>query len=178
MKGVILAAVMCLVYLIVMSVGLRLAGPAVLRARLLFRLFLLTLPLSALVYWVTPADLGFLPVAWLDANPTIEFGFLLFLYSSAFLGGILQLYNLADRGFSLRIAMDIHSSSRGSMTAEDVVRSYSAGKGIIWMYQKRIDDLIRLRLAEAADDTVRATAAGKRVAARFSWLRRFLRVVA
>jgi hypothetical protein len=169
---------MCFVYLAVMSLGLRLSGPEVLRARRLFRLFLLTLPLCALMYWVTPADLGIIPDPWLEANQLVEFGLMLFLYSAAFLGGILQLYNLADRGFSLRIAMDIHRSPCGCMTADDVVSSYSAGKGIVWMYQKRIDDLIRLNLAEVRDGTVTATAAGRRVAERFSWLRRFLRVVA
>lgn len=178
MKGVILAAVMSFIYFSAMSIGLRLAGPGILRARLLFRLFLLTLPFSAVLYYETPASLGFIPGRWLEANHIIEFGFLLFLYASAFFGGLLQLYNLADRGFSLRIAMDIHRSPRGSMTADDVVSSYSGGKGIIWMYQKRVDDLIKLKLVEATGNNIRITAAGARVAERFSWLRRFLRVLA
>jgi hypothetical protein len=177
-KGVILAAAMCVTYLLVMSAGLRLCAPNALRARLLFRLFLLTLPICVVAYYATPPDLGFLPSRWLEASHTVEFGLLLFVYASAFLGGILQLYNLADRGLSLRIAMDLHKSPSGCMTPDEVTTSYSAGKGIVWMYQKRIEDLKRLKLAEVAAGEVRITPAGMRVAQRFAWLREFLRVTA
>jgi hypothetical protein len=142
------------------------------------RFFLATLPAGALAYYFSPRDLWFIPTRWLEPNELVDFGFWLLLYVAAFFGGILQIYNLADRGFSLRIAIDIDQSPAGVMTADDLLNSYSQGKGIVWMYQKRIDDLIRLKLIEITGEIVEATPRGRSVAARFAWLRRFLQVTA
>lgn len=144
----------------------------------MLRLFLITLPAGAFIYYLTPDDLGFLPAQWCETGQVLGLGFFLFLYSAAFFGGLLQLYNLADRGFSLRIVIDIDRSSTGYMTAAEVVSSYSSGRGIGWMYQKRIDDLIRLNLIGVDNGMASPTASGRGMASRFSWLRRFLRVVA
>lgn len=168
---------MVTIYLVLLTIVFQLRRGSYLRAKFMVRLFLLTLPLGVVLYFATRKDLGFLPDRWLEKNEMLEVGFLLFLYSAIFFGGILQLYNLADRGFSLRIVMDIEQSSGGAMTTAQVVESYSAGKGIGWMYQKRIDDLERLKLVEVAGECVAATDKGRRIAAQFAWLRRYLRVV-
>ena len=165
------------IYLAVLTVGFRLRSGDYLRARFMVRLFLVTLPLGVVLYLVTRPDLGFLPRRWLETNEVMEVAFFVFVYSAVFFGGILQVYNLADRGFSLRIMIDIESSPAGAMTTDQVVESYSAGRGIGWMYQKRMDDLVRLNLVKITGDTVVATPAGRRIAARFAWLRRYLRVV-
>jgi hypothetical protein len=178
MKAVILAALMCVLYLVALTVGFRLSRGNTLRAQFMMRLFALTLPFGAAIHYLTPADLGFIPTPWHEPNQTLNLALFLFLYSATFLGGVLQLYNLADRGFSLRIVIDIDKSPDGYMTVDQVMKSYGAGSGIGWMYQKRIDDLTRLKFIEVRDGTIVATPAGRRVAARFSWLRRFLGVCA
>ena len=177
MKAILVASAMCVVYLVLATVAFRLAGPDAKRVRLMTLLFLCTLPLVVAIHLLTPPDLGFIPPAFVE-NPNLELGFLVFLYCSSFFGGVLQLYNLADRGFSLRIAIDISQSDDGCMTVGEVIRSYSAGRGARWMYQKRIDDLVALKLVEIADDRVTATPKGLRVAGRFSWLRNFIGVEA
>lgn len=175
MKAVVLAAVMSLAYLVLVTLAFRAARHTVLRARLMTRVFLLMLPLDVAAYYFTPDNLGFLPRRGLEPDHRVEVVFFLFLVCTCFLGGILQLYNLADRGFSLRLAMEIDRSKKG-LTSNQVVESYSEGKGMNWMYQKRIDDLLRVELIQVQNDLVSATTKGRRVAAIFLWLRQFLRV--
>jgi hypothetical protein len=177
-KAVFLAAAMTIAYLLALTVGFRLLPAETLRARFMVRLFLLTLPASVAIHYVTPDNLGFLPVHWYETGYGVDLWFFLFLYSACFFGGLLQLYNLADRGFSLRIVIDIDNSPTGYMTVDEVVDSYSSGRGIEWMYQKRIDDLARLNLIAVDKGMVSPTLSGSRMASRFSWLRRFLKVAA
>src|SRR5947207_4205541 len=145
-KAVLLAAAMCVMYIVAVTAGFYLARPEALRARFMVILFLWTVPLGLAIHLMTPGDLGFLPAAWCEPNHFVDRMFFLFMYAAAFFGFILQLYNLADRGFSLRIVIDIDESPAGCMTIDQVMDSYSAGQGITWMYQKRLDDLIRLKL--------------------------------
>jgi hypothetical protein len=140
------------------------------------QLFLLTLPLAIILYFIIPRDFPWMSGEWRETNDLLQISFFLFLYSSAFFGGVLQLYNLTDRGLSLRIVIDVDLSTHGATTVEEVMTSYAAGMGITWMYQKRLDDMIRLKLIEVSGERVESTTAGRRIAARFEWLRRFLRV--
>ena len=129
--------------------------------------------------------------AWLRANrpflPTssvvrargpaiVDLGFGLLLYSSGYFGGLLQLYNLADRGLSLRVLIDIEESPSGRTTAAALYRSYSGGRGLGWMYDKRLADLVEGRFVEISDGLVRNRPRGTRVAGVFQWARRFLRM--
>jgi hypothetical protein len=175
-KAVLLATAMSAMYLVLVTVGFRMSRPGIRRARFMVRLFWATLAITAALYFATPSDLGFIPGSWLEKNKALEFCFLLFLLSACFFGGILQLYSLADRGFSLRIAIEVDSSPTGSMTVDEVIRSYSAGRGLNWMYQKRVEDMARLNLIHENQNTIGATPAGVKVGERFAKLRRFLRV--
>src|SRR5205085_2060618 len=107
-------------------------------------------PIYLLVFLATPANLGFLPVWMGDGSPPLELGFGMFVYVSGFFGGVLQLYNLADRGFSLRILIDIAESSTGEMNVAQVCEAYSHGQGLAWMYQKRLDGLVEHRLIQVS----------------------------
>jgi|SRR6266446_2035463 len=176
MMPVILAAIMCAVYTVLVTFVFRFRRGNYLRARFMVQLFFLTVPISIVLYYMVPGDVARTRPHWGVTNDLLDIGFFLFAYSSAFFGGILQLYNLTDRGLSLRMLIDVDLSAPDGLTADEVVKSYAAGKGICWMYQKRIDDLVRLKLIEVDGDQVELTAAGKRVAARFDSLRRFLRV--
>jgi len=177
-KAVFLAATLAIAYLIAITVAFRFLSYETLRARFMLLLFLFTLPVGAAIHYATPDNLGFLPAQWCETRRILDLGAFIFFYSACFFGGILQLYNLADRGFSLRIVIDIDRSRTGSLSAGEVMSSYSAGRGIRWMYQKRIDDLIRLRLISLDNDVVTPTASGSRVASRFLWMRRFLQIAA
>jgi hypothetical protein len=138
--------------------------------------FLSVLPVLLALHLLTPPDLGFLsatmvmPIAWVDM------AFAVFLYSVGFFGGILQLYNLADRGFSLRILIDILEAPSQAMRLDDVMQGYSSGCGIGWMYAKRLEDLQSAGLAKVEGECLVLTPKGQRVAKLFTWLQEFARV--
>jgi hypothetical protein len=129
-----------------------------------------------LAFLITPADLGFLP-AWMGGEaPVLELGFGLFVYATGFFGGVLQLYNLADRGFSLRILIDIAESPKAELTAAQVCDAYSRGQGIGWMYQKRINDLIEHHFIKVNGGSAYISMRGQRTAVLFRRLRTWLRL--
>ena len=145
-------------------------------AATLLRVFLVLLPVLAIVYLVTPASLGILPPSLQIPIPAVDFLFCLFLYIAGFFGGVLQLYNLADRGFSLRILIDIlHAPSR-TMTLDEVMTGYSGGRGIAWMCGKRIEGMTATGLTQADGSKLVLTARGRFLAQLFSRLRSFARV--
>jgi hypothetical protein len=175
MKAILLAALAELLLFACVSASLR-SGVTARRARAMLIAFLSVLPVLVAVHLLTPPDLGFLPaelampIAWADM------AFAVFLYSAGFFGGILQLYNLADRGFSLRILIDILEAPSQVMSLDDVMQSYSAGRGIAWMYAKRLEDMQSAGLAKVEGESLVLTPKGQRVAKLFMWLQQFARV--
>ena len=144
------------------------------RAVTMVTLFVITLPAFVLAHVLTPRDLGFLP-GWLtEPSRAADLVFGLLLYTAGLLGGVLQLYNLADRGFSLRILIDL--DELGPMSASAVAKAYSAGQGITWMYRKRLDGLFRQGLVHFDEGVVRLSDAGGRTARVFDGLQRFVRL--
>ena len=140
MKAVLLASVATLLYLAFVTVAFRAAAPRR-RALAMLRLFVGSLPPFVVIYLLLPADLGILPPFLTEPIWLVDVGFALFVYAAGFFGGSLQLYNLAERGFSLRILMDIVEAPAGGMTVQDVRREYSRGHGIAWMFEKRLADM-------------------------------------
>src|SRR6187549_3904342 len=109
MKAILIAALFGLLLFGACSIALRYAVTTR-RARLLTVLFLGALALLVLVHLATPENLGFLPSAWVAPYALVDLGFCVFLFTVGFLGGLLQLYNLTDRGLSLRMLIDILES--------------------------------------------------------------------
>jgi len=129
-------------------------------------------------HFVTPDDLAILPLS-LTAQPQwFDLVSSLFFFGAAFFGGILQIYNLADRGFSLRLLIDLEETSAHSATAGFLFGRYSAGHGIDWMYRKRLDGMIRTKLITIDGDVVELTARGTAMAKIFMALRQVFRVKA
>jgi hypothetical protein len=173
MKAILLATTAALVLLLVVTGLFRLVRIRR-RAAAMLRLFLISQPFFAAAVLFTSPDLGFLPQSMIEPWWWAELTFAMLLYAAAFLGGILQLYNLADRGFSLRIIIDIAEAAGSSLTCEEIFQGYSAGNGLCWMYQKRIDGLRENGLIAADESPLRITLKGLRGARLFAWLRRFL----
>ena len=57
------------------------------------------------------------------------------------------------RGFSMRIVTDIYLNS--SLSLEGVMKEYSSGKGIEWLFQKRIKDIEKLGLISVERNTIK-----------------------
>jgi hypothetical protein len=175
MKAILLAALAELLLFACVSAFLR-SGVTRRRARSMLIAFLSLLPVLLVAHLLTPPDLGFLPAELVMPIAWVDIAFAVFLYSVGFFDGILQLYNLADRGFSLRILIDILEAPSQTMRLDDVMQGYSAGRGIAWMYAKRLEDMQSAGLAKVEGASLVLTPKGQRVAKLFTWLQEFARV--
>jgi hypothetical protein len=101
---------------------------------------------------------------------------MLFFFTAAFFGGALQLYNLADRGFSLRILIDLEQTNSHAIDADWLIANYGGGKGLTWMYEKRIEGLLATKLVDRRAEMIELTSKGERAADVFLAVRRFLRL--
>jgi len=174
-KGIVLAAILTAVCFLGGASALRLLKRRA-SAALLTAVFLGSIPIYVLAFLTTPADVGFLPL-WISDGPlALELGFGLFVYGSGFFGGVLQLYNLADRGFSLRILIEIAESPERQLSAAQVADAYSRGRGLGWMYRKRIDGLLEHRFIQVNGGSACLTPRGQRAAVWFRRLRTWLRL--
>jgi hypothetical protein len=174
MKAIIIAALAGLLLFACVSACLR-SGITQRRARLMLIAFLSVLPALLAVHLLTPPDLGFLPAGLVMPIAWVDLAFAVFLYSVGFFGGLLQVYNLTDRGLSLRILIDILEAPSQAMRLDDVMQGYSAGRGIAWMYAKRLEDMQSAGLARVEGDSLVLTPKGERVAKLFTWLQEFAR---
>jgi hypothetical protein len=175
MKAILLAGILAVLFLLGVTLTLRLVKlqqPAIFQ----LRLWAACVPLLILVYLLTPANLWILPDALLDDPPWFGPLFCLGLWFAGFFGGILQLYNLTERGMSLRMLIDISQNGSTGMTAQEMMQNYSAGQGIVWMYQKRLDGLLEGRLVKIEAGVISNQDRGRRVATMFRRLRRLLRL--
>lgn len=176
MKGLLLAAAGTVALALAMTVLLRFGRPQQ-RVAALLRVFVVSLPVFAAAYLLTPADLWVLPQALVD-GPLVGLLFGVAVYGALFVGGLMQLYNLADRGFSLRILIDIDEHPARAASVAEIVRVYGGGQGMKWMLGKRIDGLLHEGLAESRDGRLVPTARGRRAAGGFTRARTLLRLEA
>ena len=154
MKGLLLAAVASLIFPLLVMLLFR-AITIRRRAAAMLRLFLATVPLYVGAYAATPADLRFLS-PWL-----VEPRFV-------------PVYNLADRGCALHILLAIGESPDRAMSAPEIEIRYERGRGLHWMADKRIEDILAIGLATLRAGRLHATPKGARVARLFGPLRAFL----
>ena len=145
-------------------------------AAALLRVFFAILAALAIAHLLTSPDLGFLPHDFQIPLAVVDLVFCLFLYAAGFFGGVLQLYNLAERGFSLRILIDILHAPSGAMTRDEIFSGYGGGQGIAWMYRKRVGGMIATGLVIADAGRLLLTARGRRAAHWLSLLQDFARV--
>jgi hypothetical protein len=155
-----------------MTVAFR-ACPAAPRVTVAFRIYLGAMTVYIGLYVLTALKLkdifeSFrLGSVWLD----LLCGF--FALAASLFGGWLQLYNLANRGYSLRMLIDLLDAPQCSMTAEEMVTRYAQGRGLRWMYDTRLDGLLQTQLVSANGDTIALTSRGRSTARAFLWLRAF-----
>ncbi len=173
MKALLLALACSLLFALLITIYLRMVRVRE-RAATMLHLFLATVPLYLLLYAATPSDLGFLSPSLVEPRyvPACLFG--LFVHSALFFGGWLQLYNLADRGFSLRILTDIDESPERALTAPELQARYGGGRGTDWMLDKRVQGIVDTAMAILSGGRMRLTPKGRRAARIFAALRSFL----
>jgi hypothetical protein len=174
-KGLLLAAASSLLCVAAVTVVFRVVDVPR-RAAAMLGIFLATIPLYVAAYVLTPADLRLLPGWLVEPRGFLCGAFGLFVHAALFFGGWLQVYNLAERGFSLRILIDIDESPARALSAEEAEAAYGGGRGMGWMLDKRIEGLLSTRLIVERDGRLMATGKGTRAARLFGGLRAFLRI--
>jgi hypothetical protein len=172
MKAIILATAMTIVLLAVVTIALRFHQTAQ-RVKQMTLIYFGCVILLVLAWFTTSVDLGFFSPSLLIEPEWLDFSLMLFFFTAAFFGGALQLYNLADRGFSLRILIDVEQTAH-AIDAEWLVANYGGGKGLTWMYGKRIEGLLETKLVDRKAETLELTSKGERAADVFLAVRRFL----
>jgi hypothetical protein len=175
MKAVILATVMTVILLVLVTLALR-HHPTPRRARQMMLIYGVCLIGAATLWFATSDDLGFLAQSLLIEPPWLDLSLMLFFFSAAFFGGVLQLYNLADRGLSLRILIDFAEADPRIIDTNWLIAHYGGGKGLTWMYGKRITGMLETNLVERKAGMIALTAKGARTAAVLFLVRRFLRL--
>jgi hypothetical protein len=65
----------------------------------------------------------------------------------------LEAFSMIARGFSMRIVTDIYLNS--SLNSEGVLQEYAAGKGIAWMFQKRLEGIEKLGFISIEGDLIK-----------------------
>ncbi len=176
MKAICLASAMTVMLFVVATLALRYKQSPH-RVRQLTLCYLACLVALALLWGQTPEDLGFLAPGLLAEPRWLDLAAMLFFFSAAFFGGVLQLYNLADRGFSLRILIDLMEALE-PVDLDQMMTGYSRGRGISWMYRKRIDDLLAGGFIGKSAGSLALTPKGAAFAPLFARLRRFFRLQA
>ena len=175
MKAIIVAAAMTLVLLLVVTLAFRVRSTQE-RAKQMTLLYFGCAVVAALAWLITPVDLGFLAPSLLIELRWLDLLLMLFFFSSAFFGGVLQLYNIADRGFSLRILIDLDAAASCSGGVDALVKTYGGGQGLTWMYDKRLHGLLAGDFVRRSGGEIELTARGRRVAGIFDSAHHFLRL--
>jgi len=173
MKAVCIASAMTVILLILVTLCFRLY-PSAHRARQMLLVYLFCLAVLVLLWFATPDDLDLLGRSLLAEPAWLDFAATLFFFSAGFFGGALQLYNLCDRGFSLRILVDILEAPTSAVDVDYLTTNYSSGRGLVWMYRKRINDIVAARFVSQANKSVLLTARGAMFADLFINARRVL----
>jgi hypothetical protein len=175
MKAVIIAAAMTFVLLVLVTLAFRLR-PTEERAKQMMLIYFGCAVAAVLAWVITPVDLGFLAPSLLIEPRWLDLSLMLFFFSSALFGGVLQLYNLADRGFSLRILIDLDAATPCGGGLDALVQTYGGGQGLTWMYGKRLHGLLSADFVRRNGDTLELTLRGRRTAKMFDAAHRFLRL--
>src|SRR5262249_18278892 len=153
MKAICLAGVMTVFLLVLVTLCFRFY-PSPNRARQMLVVYLFCLPVLVALWFATPDDLGLFGRSLLTEPAWLEFAATLFFFSAGFFGGALQLYNLCDRGFSLRILIDMLEAPNGAVDVDYLTANYSSGRGLVWMYRKRINDIVAARFIDQVDKRI------------------------
>ena len=96
----------------------------------------------------------------------------LYFYWFLFFGIFVQAYGLADRGFSVGILTALYYSSESAKTRRDIKQLYAGGKGMAYVRQKRVQQMVHGGLIQAEGESYHATRLGALIGRIFLALKR------
>tara|TARA_B100001057_G_C22254875_1_gene720950 strand:- start:28 stop:516 length:489 start_codon:yes stop_codon:yes gene_type:complete len=89
--------------------------------------------------------------------------FNLILLDTSFILIYLELISILERGYTLNILKSI-SNHQGEVTLKNVHEYYSSKRGLLWLYKKRINSLLNLKLIIINNDKIKLTKLGNIIA--------------
>jgi hypothetical protein len=89
--------------------------------------------------------------------------------------GYVEFWSLIERSFTLRILVDAAQAARG-LTRAEIANRYSEGRGLDWMMEKRINDLVGARMLVKDDGQFRLTRRARLIAWLFARIQQVFRV--
>lgn len=136
LKGLVLSGLLITAWLVVQAVVFHLVAPRKAFGSML-ACFVPTVPLYALLYWTSPADLGFLPSQFIGAGWRLGLAnglavqVLLFLTAGLF-------YSHADRSITVRLLIELARAPQQRLTLEEM----QATCGVEVLMQERLDIML------------------------------------
>lgn len=167
LKGIVLALVAFTLFLPLHIVMLRLVRP---HARFKTMMGLHALLSASLlgVYASTPADLGVLPDELATGGAVIGALNAIIVHWFLFMG-YSMFYFLIDRGFSLRVMIEIQKAAGGAMTHAQVAVAYPPESVI----RRRLDEMVEIGRLTKDGERYRLTARGRLDARMFAFVKDF-----
>ena len=88
-----------------------------------------------------------------------------------FVLGYVEFWSIVERSFSLRLLIDVAESSDG-LTRDEIETRYSGGRGLEWLMEKRVSDLLGSGMIQRTGARLDVTRCGRLVGAFFRVPRR------
>jgi hypothetical protein len=85
--------------------------------------------------------------------------------------GYVEFWSIIERSFSLRLLIDLAEAPEG-LTRDEIAARYSVGRGLQWLMEKRISDLIGSGMAQHTGARLGLTSRGHLVGILFGVTRR------
>src|SRR2546425_4185793 len=85
--------------------------------------------------------------------------------------GYVEFWSIVERSFSLRLLIDVAESSDG-LTRDEIETRYSGGRGLEWLMEKRVSDLVGSGMIQRTGARLDVTRRGRLVGAFFRVPRR------
>ena len=87
----------------------------------------------------------------------------------------LEVMSILERGYTLNILKSI-ASYKGEINFDNIHEYYSSKRGLIWLYEKRINSLLNLKLIIIQNNKIKLTSFGKTIAIIFNIFIRVLMI--
>lgn len=171
MKGVLLAAG-AFFFLVALSVPLLRLHQGRKYYRVFWVAFGVAVGLYGIFFRVLPADLGFLPAGWLEAEGALDFLNGLLILTLLFVAFWDAVYTTVLTGFSANL-MALLAEGEG-LSREEILRIYGAEEGVDRVLAWRLPRLLEGRYLEAEGAGFRLLPKGRWVGTAARWLKRAL----
>ena len=168
LKGIVLAVGAFALFLPLHVVVLRVVRPPA-RFQSMMALHGVLAAILLAVYALTPADLVPLPYGWGAGGAVVGALNAMAVHWFLFMG-YAMFYFLVDRGFSLRIMIEVDRAPGGALSRDGIAAVYPP-EGVV---RRRLEEMVEIGRLVRRGDAYRQTSRGRFDARMFAWIKSFL----